>query len=77
MFKTTSTLQRLQKRSSDALGVFQATIANPETVNDEITKGIESNNKTINTLLDENKQYGEARKTNQNFIDKINDFLGI
>jgi len=25
MFKTTSTLQKLQKKSSDALGIFQAT----------------------------------------------------
>lgn len=50
MFKTTSTLQKSQKRSSDALGVFQATIANLANVNVEIKAEIEANNKEVDAL---------------------------
>ena len=76
MFKTTSKLQKLQKKSTNALGVFQATIANLANVNDEITTEIESNIDVIDGLVSENKVFSEARKTNQSFIDKINSFLG-
>ena len=76
MFKTTSKLQKLQKKSTNALGVFQATIANLANVNDEITTEIESNIDVIDGLVSENKAFSEARKTNQSFIDKINSFLG-
>lgn len=76
MFKTTSTLQKLQKKSSDALGVFQATIANLANVNVEIKAEVEVNNKAVDALRSENQLYDKSLKQNEGFINKINEFLG-
>lgn len=76
MFKTTSTLQKLQKKSSDALGVFQATIANLAGVNAEIQSEIDANVKVMDSLRDENLVYTKTKQQNEGFVNKINEFLG-
>ena len=76
MFKTTSKLQKLQKKSTNALVVFQATIANLALVNDEIQDEIEANVKVMDSLRDENLSYTKSKQQNEGFISKINEFLG-
>ena len=76
LLSTTSKLQKLQKKSANALGVFQKTIADLAVVNKEIQTEIDYNTDQVNKLRLENEEYKKGLKQNESFISKINEFLG-
>lgn len=77
MFTQTTKVQRLQKRSSDALGVFKKTISDLALINQEIEKEVAINDSKIAELLEENGVYEQGHAENSAFIYKINEFLGL
>lgn len=74
---TTNKLASLQKKSKQALGVFQATVVNLAAVNEEIDKEIASTQEQIKALKENENQLLEISVGNQTFITKINEFLGV
>ena len=77
LFTTTDKIGSLKKKSEDALGVFRKTVADLSSVQDEIHKEEEIRINKIAELETEMAVLATQKKENSQFIDKINEFLGL
>ena len=77
MFTKVNKVAQLQKRSKDALSVFQATIANLSIVNDDIAVEQSRIVSEMKVLEKQGDDLQDALTENAGFIKKINEFLGV
>ena len=75
ILKSQSNLQRLRKKSADALGIFQATVSNLEQTNKLIEEESEKKAEEIRVLRDEHIELKKMSSRNSSIMDKINDFM--
>ena len=76
ILKTQTKLQQLQKRSADALGIFQNTVNNLADTNANIRTELKTREDEIKKLQEERAELKGLETQNQTVMDKIQDFLG-
>jgi hypothetical protein len=69
-------LQSLQKKSTDALGIFQNTVNNLSSTNASIRIELKKRSDKIQKLKDETSKLNSMEAQNQTVMTKIEGFLG-
>lgn len=72
-----NTVASLTQKSANAISVFQKTVSDLATVNETIESEVNARQSKINDLRDEQLELSAVAETNQRFIKKLNEFLGI
>lgn len=72
-----TTLEILQKKSNDAVGIIRSTIEKLQSANDEIDRERQSNEAYIAHLQNTNIQLGDLKDTNAKVISNFNSLIGV
>ena len=70
-------LQKIREQSSAAISVFQKTVSDLALANDEIVKEDGLRVKQIDKLQGERNALASIKRQNTQFINKLNEFLGV
>ena len=76
ILKNQTTLQRVQKQSADALGIFQTTIQKLADTNSTIEAADQEASNKIEALKREREEYSTIKTQNLAVMGKINEFFG-
>lgn len=77
LLSTTNRVAALKAKGTKAISVFQKTVSDLSSVNDEIEKEQKIRDAKVIALNGEIEELEIAKNQNESFINKLNDFLGL